>query len=139
MHKKKRRPNGAVLNGTVHLSSSPEHAAGKKEKQVFFYLLQVPLAHRPTEAPRRWATDRRCWPTTRRAAEAEGGPPGQPLPDPLLGSTVKPRPLSINNAQPSTPGRGKKKERERNPRKRKTKEREEERETPNRGERANEN
>jgi hypothetical protein len=33
--KKKREQNGVVFNDTVPLSSSPEHAAGKKEKRAF--------------------------------------------------------------------------------------------------------
>ena len=117
--KKKGKRNGVVLNDTVPLSSSPGHAAREERKMVSFgcfflkkkRISSLSLDHTPhqPEAPRRWTTDRRHWPTTRRAPTRKTGSetstaapkwptncrspcsPGATIKSPALGSINRPK------------------------------------------------
>ena len=56
-YKKKKRPNGVVLNDTVHLSSSPEHYSGEEGKVCITYFSAGPSTNQgPTPVGHRQKT-----------------------------------------------------------------------------------
>ena len=134
MHKKKKRPNGAVLNGTVHFLLPPNSTAGKKEKFVFFIFFAGPSCHRPRPHAGGPPTEDNGRPSAslpklREARLDSRSPTAAPRPAPGLHVEATPT-GSINNAQPSTPTRTKKKEkRSRGKKKEKNRDNRRERET----------